>query len=204
MQDVGGEGFSMGDSNNFPDIKQNQRNFRADYGLADQDRTHVFTAGYVYDLPFLKKRTDLVGKALGNWTFSGITTIESGRPLTPTLSIGTAGLATRPDCIGSISGPKSLTEWFNTAAFAAPAWGLFGSCGTGLIRGPGDNTWHMALYKTFPMGEKVRLQFRSEFFNIWNHPNLFNVSTGLGYGNFGQVTSALEERQIEFGLRLDF
>lgn len=183
---------------------QNQRNLRGEYGLSEFDRTHIFTSGYIYELPFLRDRTGFVGKAFGNWAFSGVTVIEGGAPLNPTLVTGTRGLAARPDCIGSVAGPNSLTRWFNTAAFAAPAFGFFGNCGTGLIRGPAENNWNWALFKTFPMGEKIKLQFRAEFFNIWNHPNFLRVSTGFGSGNFGQVTSALDERQIEFGLRLDF
>ena len=183
---------------------QNPRDFRAEYGLAPQDRTHMFTSSYIYQIPFFKKRTGPVGMALGDWTFSGITAILGGAPLTPGLAIGTAGLATRPNCIGSVAGPKSLAQWFNTSAFAAPAFGFFGNCGNGLIRGPGENTWNWALFKTFPIGERLKVQFRSEFFNLWNHPSFSGVSTGLGSGSFGEVVSALEARQIEFALRVDF
>ena len=191
---------------------QNHRNWRAEYGLAPQDRTHVFSASYIYDLPFFKSQPGPLGAVLGSWTFSGITLIESGNPLTPGLATGTGGLATRPDCIGSVSGPKSLAEWFNTSAFAVPASGFFGNCGNSLIRGPGENTWNWAVFKTFPIREQLKLQFRAEFFNIWNHPNFNGVSTafqgknsaGKVIGNFGQVVSAMEPREIEFGLRLDF
>jgi hypothetical protein len=183
---------------------QNPRNYRANYGLAGLDRTNIFTSGYIYDLPFLRNRKGLVGQAFGNWTFSGITMLESGSPLSPGLYTATAGLATRPNCVGSVAGPKSLTEWFNTGAFAAPAFGSFGNCGAGIIRGPGENAWNWAFYKTFPIRERAKLQFRSEFFNIFNHPNFSGVSTGYGSGNFGQITSALDSREIEFALRLEF
>jgi len=73
-----------------------------------------------------------------------------------------------------------------------------------MIRGPGENMWNWALYKTFPIGERVRLQFRSEFFNIWNHPNFRDISTSLNSGNFGEVTGALDPRILEFALRLEF
>jgi len=62
----------------------------------------------------------------------------------------------------------------------------------------------MALFKSFPIKERAKLQFRSEFFNAWNHPNFDAVSVNLGAPNFGQVTRAMEPRQIEFSLRLDF
>jgi hypothetical protein len=209
LTDVANRGF---DGRNTSSGGQDSRNFKAEYGPPGWDRTHIFTSSYIYDLPIWKTRTDLVGKVLGHWTFAGITVIEGGFAFAPTLSTGTGGLATRPDCIGAIPGRKSLSQWFNTSAFAAPPFGFFGTCGTGIIRGPGENTWNWALYKGFPIGEKVRMQFRSEFFNIWNHPSFSALNTGFAgfktdgspLGGFGQVTSALEPRQIEFALRLDF
>jgi hypothetical protein len=197
-------GDASADYNGFADNRQNHRNARADYGLLAQDRTHILSSGYILQLPTMSNRTDLLAKVLGRWTFSGITLLESGNPISVSMATGTAGLATRPNCVGSSAGPKSLDKWFNTGAFAAPAFGFFGNCGAGLIRGPGENAWNWAFFKTFPVGEKVNLQFRSEFFNIWNHPNFKSVSAGYGSGNFGHVTSAMEERQIEFALRLDF
>src|SRR5581483_8376558 len=201
LTDVANRGFDARQTGNGA---QNPYNFKAEYGSPGYDRRHIFTSGYVYNLPFLKSRNDFVGKALGNWTFSGITVIESGFILTPGMSTPTNGLASRPNCLGTVAGSKSLLQWFNTSAFAAPAFGFFGNCGTGLIHGPSENTWNWALYKTFPVGERLKAQFRAEFFNIWNHPSFSNVSTNYGAGDFGQVTSALDPRIIEFALRLDF
>ena len=209
LTDVADRGF---DGRNTGAGAQDSHHFKLEYGPPGWDRTHIFTAGYIYNLPIIKQRSDLLGKALGGWTFSGITVIESGFAFAPGLGIGTPGLASRPDCSGSVAGQKSLTQWFNTGAFSAPAFGFFGNCGTGLIRGPGENTWNWALYKTFPIKERLKLQFRSEFFNIWNHPSFSAVSTGFAgrkadgtpLGNFGQVTSALDPRVLEFALRLDF
>ena len=191
---------------------QNSRNWRAEYGPAPQDLTNVFSSGYIYQLPILRNKSGFTGKAFGNWQFSGITAYFSGAPLTPSLATGTGGLATRPNCVGSIPGSKSLSEWFNTGSFAAPAFGFFGNCANGIIRGPGEQDWNWALFKTFPVHEKAKLQFRADFFNIWNHPNFNGVSTGYQgtnssgqlLGNFGQVTSAEAGREIELALRLDF
>ena len=97
-----------------------------------------------------------------------------------------------------------MASWFNTAAFSAPAFGFFGNCGTGIIRGPGEDTWNWAFFKTFPIKERLKLQFRAEFFNIWNHANFSNVNTTYGAGGFGQVSAALDPREIEFALRLSF
>ena len=102
------------------------------------------------------------------------------------------------------AGLRRSTNGSTPAAFAAPAYGFFGNCGTGIIRGPRQNTWNAALYKSFRLTEKVNAQIRGEFFNFANHPSFLNVSTTLGTGNFGQVTSALQPRIIELGAHLDF
>lgn len=185
---------------------QNSRNLKAEYGPTGWDRTQIFTSGYIWNIPLLKNRKGPVATAFGNWTFSGLTVIQSGFVFAPGLGTPNPGLATRPDCVSgqSISGPKTTAEWFNTAAFTAPAFGFFGNCGTGLIRGPGENTWNWSLFKTFPIKERLRLQFRAEFFNIWNHANFSTVQTAYGAGGFGEVTGALDPRQIEFALRLSF
>jgi len=201
LTDVANRGF---DGRNAGAGGQNSYNMKAEYGPPGWDRTHIFTASYVWELPFLKGRRDVLGQAFGNWTFSGITVIESGFALAPGMSTSTNGLASRPNCGGTAAGPKTLDEWFNTSAFVAPAFGFFGNCGVGIIRGPGENTWNMALFKTFPIKERAKLQFRAEFFNIWNHPSFSQLSTGIGSGNFGAVTTALEPRIVELALRFDF
>jgi len=103
-----------------------------------------------------------------------------------------------------LSYPRKVGEWFNTGAFAPPAFGFFGNAGVGTIRGPAENVWNWALYKTFPIRERAKIQFRGEFFNIWNHPSFGNVDTSVGSGTYGQVTSALNPRILEFALRVSF
>jgi hypothetical protein len=103
-----------------------------------------------------------------------------------------------------VGGPKTASKWFNTNAFASPAFGFFGNCSNGNITGPGMNVWDWALYKAFPLRERLKMQIRAEAFNIWNHTNFNGVCTGLGSGCFGQLTGALDPRQLEFALRFDF
>lgn len=201
LSDVASRGF---DSRQTGNGAQNPRDFGAEYGRPGYDRTHIFTAGYVWNIPFLQGASGWKSTALGNWSLSGITVIESGFVFTPGLSISAGGLASRPNCVATTSGPGTISQWFNTAAFTAPAYGSFGNCGTGIINGPGEDTWNMALYKTFPIKERLKLEFRAEFFNVWNHPNFSAVDTNLGDGAFGQVTAALDPRQIEFALKLSF
>ena len=201
LTDVANRGF---DGRNTGSGAQDPRNFRAEYGRPGWDRTHIFTLGYIYEIPFLKNRTNFIGQALGHWTFSGIAVIQSGFAFAPGLATTTNGLASRPNVVGNVEGPKTLENWFNKGAFVAPPFGFFGNAGTGLIQGPGEQTWNMALFKTVPIREEFKFQFRVETFNIWNHANFDAVNTSLGSPNFGQVTRAMEPRILEFGLRLTF
>jgi Carboxypeptidase regulatory-like domain len=202
LSDVAGRGFMS--SGQTGSGAQNPRDFAAEYGPVGFDRTNIFTSGYIYELPFLRSAKGVVGAAFGRWTFSGLTVIESGFAYSPGLTISTPGLASRPNVVGSLSYPHTVNEWFNTSAFAAPAYGFFGDAGVGIIRGPIENVWNWALYKSFPITERANLQFRGEFFNVFNHPSFGNVDTNLGDADFGQITSALNPRIMEFGLRLSF
>ena len=99
---------------------------------------------------------------------------------------------------------RTADRWFDTSAFAAPAYGFYGNASNGTIRGPGYTSVNTSLYKTFPIRDRFNLQFRVEAFNVLNHPNFNNVDTGLGDGNYGQVTSAGDPRIMEFALKLFF
>jgi hypothetical protein len=122
-----------------------------------------------------------------------------------------------------VDGPKtwkngSTQQWFNTSAFSCPgltngvncgtfpaaSWGLYGHAQTGIIRGPGQEIYNMALFKTFDFWEKAHLEFRAEAFNAFNHTNPNNPNTSLSNANYGKVTSALDPRLMELALRLKF
>jgi len=165
----------------------------------------VFNFSYVYNLPWYQNGRGWKGLALGGWRYTGMTSIQSGFSLTPGLSVAFPGLATRPDRVsGSVTGPKTAQEWFNTAAFAAPPFGYFGSAAQGSIYGPAMVDFDMGLYKDFHINERNMLEFRAEAFNIFNHTNFSGVQTAFGAGNYGQVTSALDPRIFEFSLRYQF
>ncbi len=183
---------------------QDWRNLGREYGTPDWDRKHVFTTSIVYDLPFFKASNELLKQSLGGWSFAGLTVLESGFALSPGLSTSTNGEATRPDAIGPEQKVGRLSEWFNTANYQQAPYGFYGNASNGSIRGPAEFTGNTALYKTFPIKEKLDVQFRAEAFNVANHPNYSSVSTGLGSGNFGAVTSALDPRILEFALRVNF
>jgi len=184
---------------------------RDNYGTTNLNVPQIFTASLIWNLPWFRNEKGFAGAVLGGWQYSDITTIQSGFAQDPGLSIANQGLATRPDRVaGNINGMKNFSEWFNTAAFAAPAPGYFGDAGTGIIDGPGTVNFDMALAKDFHLGEHVTMNFRSEFFNIFNHTNFNGINNTFGSGSpgtpasFGWVTSAADPRIVEFALRLQF
>jgi Carboxypeptidase regulatory-like domain len=176
-----------------------------DYGDTQLDVPQVFSFSYIYNLPWFRTSRGIAGAALGGWRYAGMTTVQSGFSLNPGLSVPFQGLATRPDRLASsVAGPKTQQEWFSTAAFAAPAYGYFGTAAPGSIPGPGVVDFDMALYKDFHISERNMFEFRAEAFNIFNRTNFSSVQTSLGAANFGQVTSALDPRIFEFSLRFEF
>jgi hypothetical protein len=184
---------------------QNWRNIGAEYGPPSYDRRNVFAGSIVYDLPFfLRGGNPVVRQVFGHWSVAGLTIMESGYPLSPSLGTSTPGLAIRPNLISPINKIGKKSEWFTTSSFAAPAYGFFGNASNGSIQGPSEFVVHTALYKAFPLPEGINLQFRAEAFNVANHPNFANLSTALGTPTFGQATSAQDPRILEFALRLSF
>jgi len=176
-----------------------------DYGNEAFNVPQVLTISTIWGLPWYQNAHGFKGAALGGWQYSDITSIQSGFSMSPGLSIPLQGLASRPNLAAStIGGPKTVQEWFNTAAFSAPAAGFFGNAAPGSITGPGVIDFDMALYKDFRVTEKATVEFRAEAFNIFNHTNFSGVQTAFGTGNYGQVTSALDPRIMEFALRFQF
>ena len=159
---------------------------------------------------------------------SGITTIESGQSLTVRqgsasfnssawknapgtypggIGIDPSPIAPRADLVPGVSleGPKTVSQWFNTAAFTNSI-GHFGTSGRGILLGPHYQNWDMSGLKNFQIGERVRMQFRGEFFNAFNHTNFTQAGlvVNLASATFGQVTAAHNPRNIQLGLKLYF
>ena len=116
---------------------------------------------------------------------------------------GDGGSQDRPDLIGDVNhGPKTPQQWFNTAAFARPPQYTFGTAGRNLITSPGINNSDFSISKNFKVLETGRLQFRSEIFNIFNHPNFDAPNATFGTARFGQISSAQDARELQFGVKL--
>lgn len=199
---------AMGHADNFGNQGQDPRNQRAEWSFQGFDRTHVFVSNFLYELPFLRQQDTLLEKIVGGWSVGGIATFASGMMRTVGVSgdpHNVGGGPTRPDLIGDPNdGPKTLGEWFNTAAFVAPTPGVFGNAAPRIVRLPGLNNWDLAIYKNTPLRGDVRLQIRVELFNAFNHPQWGGVALNLNSPIFGEVTSAHDPRIIQIGVKLDF
>jgi hypothetical protein len=214
---------SIDDASNFfssagdPNFPQNSFDVAAERGRSNFDVRHRLSASYSYAFPFGRNQsTDWTAKVIGGWETHGIVTLQSGRPFTVALlseidnsgtgrSILGFGANDRPNLVGNpeLSNPGT-SQWFNTAAFAFPAPGTFGNAGRNILDGPGFQNMNAALVKNTHLSESVRIQFRAEAFNLFNHPNFNLPDNFLGSPTFGRITSARDPRHIQFGLKLLF
>jgi hypothetical protein len=193
-------------------------NLKLNYGPSLLNTPQIFTASYVYELPFFKGQKGFVGHVLGGWELSGIVSVQTGQSQIISQSNDPWAMAgypgglgmTRssnysilPDQVGNPHGPKTVTEFFNTAAFT-PAVGHFGTARPGAVLGPGFQLWDTSLMKNFKFGEKASLQLRLETFNTFNHGSPSNIDTGLDSSTFGQVSGWHDPRNLQIGAKLRF
>ncbi len=212
---------SVGSSN--PQI-QNPRDLRAERALSDFDARQRFTFSFVYELPFRLEDAPAIARRLAaGWQLSGVGTFQSGSPMAPILNVdqsGTGDFFDRPNLAGDpYCHPRTPSCWFNPAAFVIPPPGQFGSVGRNSLVGPGVNDFDFGLYKNNRIGERYNIQFRSQFYNLFNRPNfgaptlsfLAPAGNNPNPANFGIIRQtraprgdASSSRQIEFGLKVYF
>jgi hypothetical protein len=197
-------------------ISDPYRGWKYDFGPSMFDRRNIFFANFVYDIPLMKHSDNKLAKTLiGGWEISGIVNVVSGAPL----NIGLNGnnvasivpeTLNRPDQTGTGSNPHTVNEWFDTSIYSTPAPGTWGNTSHNSVWGPGRDNWNISFFKNFVFSEArgSNLQFRAEFFNIWNHTQFIGdtqnggISTNFGASNFGHVTSANDPRIIQLALKL--
>jgi outer membrane receptor protein involved in Fe transport len=196
---------------NAADFPQYQGDLASERAETAYDRTHIFGAHYVWELPFFSNRDNrLLYNTLGGWQISGSTKVATGIPLTVTTQVNSAnsfgqGATLRPDLTGDPEdAPGTVAQFFNTAAFTQPAPNRFGNAPRSVIRLPYQNVTDLGLFKNFDVGGRVGLQFRAEMFNVFNRTNFTNANTVMGNPAFGRLTAALEPRLIQFGIRATF
>lgn len=200
-------------SNASPAIAQNALDLRAERGLSDFDVRHRLVASTIWEIPLGKGHkvfdSGPLAYIFGGWQASGILSLQSGRPFTAVLSgdvSNTLNRNDRPNLVGDPnSGPKTVEQWFNTSAFQQQATGSFGTAGRNIIIGPGLQNFDFALSRNFNVTERFKVQFRTELFNAFNHAN-FNYPAAIANApaTFGRITSALDPRQMQFGLKIIF
>jgi hypothetical protein len=212
----GGPGFDTGVFRE----PQDGNNLRAEYGPSEFDVTHRLVASYVWELPFGHDRrfgkdwTGPIEFLLGGWQLTGIHVAQSGLALTATLGGSTVlnlggERRARPNLVGDPVLPESertLSRYFNTDAFAvfSPAPQAFGDAGIGIMRGPAYVNFDFTLAKNFRVGDGRSVQFRTELFNAFNHPNFGPPNIQRESGGFGQILSAGNGRIIQFALKFYF
>ena len=195
------------------------------------DARHVLNANAIYQLPFGPGRPYLnqpgiLRSIAGDWQLTSVALARTGFPVNVLVNRSAAstpdGNSTnqRPDLVPGVSvtppGGKSIGEWINPAAFAVPANGTWGDAPRNIARGPGAWQIDFGVARSIRLSERAHLEFRSEFFNIFNHPQYGLPNATFGVPGFGSITQTVNTttpvspvgsgtpRQIQFALRLAF
>ena len=214
-------------------LPQNSYNYSAEMGNSVLDVRSRFVGNFLWELPLGQGKRfmsgdNLAGRWLGGWQFNGIVTLQTGTPFNVTANNDGLVDGNNPvyaNCIGNpyagaTRNPKLFTTTgfiINPDAFSQPGPGQFGTCAPYQFYGPGIQTWDLSLFKQFRFTDRYQLQFRTEFFNAFNHPNFANPSANIGSpGSFGKVNNTLapilgtdsggpgDPREIQFALKLYF
>lgn len=196
-------------------IAPNPFNLKAERGLASFNAKHIASLSWIVDLPSLRGKRTYLRLLAGDWQLNGLVTMRTGMPLNPTLGSSDVALSgtpnQRPNVVGEWRLPgdrpraAKIAQYFNPAAFAVPATGTFGNAGRNIIIAPGSATTNAGLFKNFPvpLREGMKVQFRSEFFNLLNRVNLGSPNVTVG-SSMGRITSAGSPRILQFALKLIF
>lgn len=185
-------------------------------GLSDFDTTHRWVNSYVWSLPRPGRALGLrwLGLVADDWQFSGIVSFTTGSPFTiSATNDAMAGAGSpRADLIGDLRLPSGrsrgerISRYFNTAAVANPAGGAWGTLGRNVLRNPSGSGTDVAVTRSFPLKfrESAAVIFRSEFFSLFNHPQLGGPDARIGRTTFGQITSVGGQRVLQFSLKVTY
>jgi hypothetical protein len=215
-------GFGAEDSGSGVDV-DHPLYYHRNYGPLGYDFKHVFNWAGVYELPFgrgKKWANDGVPAALlGGWQINNLARLSTGRPSTPTApdtTLDAPGSSQFADCIAAPRTIGDANMWWDPSTFAdpnvvSPNTPRFGTCGAGVLRGPGLVNFDLGVFRKFQVSERMDIQFRAEAFNISNTPHFNNPTSSITSGNFGVVTGlqntgreGIDQRVFRFGLRLGF
>jgi hypothetical protein len=188
------------------------------FARAGYDQTHVFSVGFVYDLPFGKGQpmlqSGVAAAILGDWQINGVYMGSTGRLRNVSASGGSLNApgnsqtADQVEAEANLSrGDRTADRWFNTAAFQNVTDVRFGTSGRNILVDPGLHNLDFSLFKNIPINERVKGQFRAEFFNFTNSPHYSNPNADVTSGQFGRITATngnARNRSVRFGLRVQW
>jgi outer membrane receptor protein involved in Fe transport len=194
-------------------------NWRRAWGPSDFDRPQRLSIMFSQDLP--KHFQSAVAKfALNDWAVSGLLILQSGTPLSVTNATSGQGLggadssptaalysnvAAGAQLVTSGANDSKLNNYINKSAWSKAPSGTVGDAGRNMFFGPGQANLDFSLFKYFPIHEQKKLEFRTEFFNLTNHPNFGNPNTSMDSASFGQIsTTTVNARIIQFALKMFF
>jgi hypothetical protein len=195
----------------------NPYNRAFDWGISSTNVPNVFHMSVVWQAPPLKTGK-LAGTLVNGWELSGVTTWQNGFPFTVFSGVdnsftGTNWGTTNADFTGtSISQAnyggrahgQMVQQYFNTSLFIVNAPGTFGNSPQNALQSPGLFNTDFAAMKNFKIGEDANVQFRAEFFNVFNNVNFGMPGNTVGTGSYGQLTYAGSPRVLQFGLKVKF
>jgi hypothetical protein len=229
-----GSAWNTSVSSNTPAFVSFPGNPKVDYGLAATNVAHAAAINGTWDLPLgaghaiLANAGPLENRIIAGWSVSGIASLQTGFPFSPQLGYNPTGNGdsrnpARPQLNPNFHGklyPKTATQWFDPTAFIAPYPGTFGNTRRDSLQGPGLEDLDFSLVKNTAIHERVRTQFRVEYFNILNHtnfttPNPVVFSTGptpskpssaaaLSPTAGVMTATATASRQLQFALKVQF
>jgi len=196
---------------------QDNYNLRAERGNSDFDIRHRLSWSLIYEVPKMHSLPKLLGQG---WQFGGILTLQTGQPFSVLTGKGLSGTGLgndRPNVVGDPNaGPHTVQKWFNTSAFVDNLPLTFGDAGRNIVVAPGYRDFDFSFLKNTKIRENVNVQFRTEFFNIFNHPSFAipsNISAAANFGALFQTPDAAQSnvglgsggpRLVQFALKLSF
>jgi outer membrane receptor protein involved in Fe transport len=206
------------------DLAQNPFLLSAEHGRSMFDARHRLVVSYQWDLPLFRRARGWQGLLLSGWQVNGISTFMTGTPFTVYDSTGVSAQggapeisgfpSDRPDLVGdpakgscaSNGAPVGTPDcWFNPDAFQplnpATQIGEFGNAGRNIVEGPGFQQWDFSALKNFRFTESKNLQFRAEFFNVFNHANFGIPVNDMNSANTGRIQTAQPGRLLQFALK---
>jgi hypothetical protein len=202
------------------DLAQNPFDLAAEHGPSLFDATHRFVFSGTYALPQWRNAAKPAAMLLNGWQANIIATLSTGTPFTVYDSADVSQQGSAPEISGFYSSkpnlisnpnqnqPHNATEWISRAPFQQlnpiTQAGEFGNEGRNVVRGPGIEDVDLSLVRNFRVTEKMRLQFRAEMFNLFNHANLGLPENDLESPAFGQILQAGPARQLQLAIKLIF